>query len=41
MTHTGKRGRPKKNVDPKVLHEAFKNGKQIPLTVLASVLGIN
>lgn len=41
MTHTGKRGQPKKNVDPKVLHEAFKNGKQIPLTVLASVLGID
>jgi hypothetical protein len=39
--HTGKCGQPKKNIDPKILREAFKNGKQIPLTVLASVLGID
>lgn len=39
--HTGKKGQPRKNVDPKVLHEAFEKGKQIPLTVLASVLGID
>ena len=38
---TGKKGQPRKNVDPKVLHEAFEKGKQIPLTVLASVLGID
>ena len=38
---TGKKGQPKKNIDPKVLHEAFKKGKQIPLTVIASVLGID
>ena len=39
MTHTGKR--PKKYVDPKVLHEAFQKGRQIPIKVLASVLGID
>lgn len=38
---TGKRGRPKKTVDPKVLHEAFKNNRHIPKTVLANVLGID
>ena len=40
-TRTGKRGRPKKCVDPKVLHEAFQKGRRIPTTVLASILGIN
>lgn len=39
MTHTGKR--PKKCVDPKVLHEAFQKGRQIPIKILASVLGID
>ena len=40
-TCTGKRGRPKKCVDPKVLHEAFQEGRQIPINVLASILGID
>ena len=40
-TCTGKRGRPKKCVDPQVLHDAFQKGRRIPTTVLASVLGIN
>jgi hypothetical protein len=40
-THTGKRGRPKKAVDPKVLHNAFQRGRQIPKTVLANILGID
>ena len=40
-TRTRKRGRPKKCVDPKILHEAFQNGRQIPIKVLASVLGID
>ena len=40
-TRTGKRGRPKKCVDPKVLHEAFQEGRQIPINVLASILGID
>jgi len=38
---TGKRGRPRKNVDPRVLHEAFKKGRQISTTVLADILGID
>jgi hypothetical protein len=38
---SGKRGRPKKFVDPKVLHDAFQKGRRIPTTVLATVLGIN
>jgi len=40
-TRTGKRGQPKKCVDPKVLHEAFQKGRQISITVLASILGID
>jgi hypothetical protein len=40
-TRTGNRGRPKKCVDPKVLHEAFQKGRQIPIKVLASILGID
>ena len=40
-TGTRKRGRPRKNIDPKVLHEAFQKGRQILTTVLASVLGID
>ena len=38
---TGKRGRPRKNVDPRVLHEAFQKGRQISTTVLADILGID
>lgn len=38
---TGKRGRPRKNVDPKVLHEAFQGNRRIPKTVLANLLGID
>jgi hypothetical protein len=38
---TRKRGRPKKYIDPKVLHEAFQNGRRIPTTVLASILGVD
>jgi hypothetical protein len=41
QAHTGKRGRPRKNVDPKVLHEAFQTGRRIPTSVLASILGIS
>jgi len=40
-THTSKRGRPWKNVDPEVLHEAFQKGRHISTTVLASILGID
>lgn len=40
-TRTGKRGQPKKHVDPKVLHDAFQKGRRIPTTVLASILGID
>jgi hypothetical protein len=40
-TRTGKRGQPKKRVDPKILHDAFQKGRQIPITVLASILGID
>lgn len=39
--HTGKHGQPKKHVDPKVLHEAFQKGRRIPVSVLASILGID
>jgi len=38
---TGMRGHPRKNVDPNVLHEAFKANRRIPKTVLANVLGID
>jgi len=38
---SGKRGRPKKFVNPKVLHDAFQKGRRIPTTLLATVLGIN
>jgi hypothetical protein len=40
-TRTGKRGQPKKRVDPRVLHDAFQKGRRIPTTVLASILGID
>ena len=40
-TCTGKHGQPKKHVDPKVLHEAFQKGRQIPIKVLASILAID
>jgi hypothetical protein len=40
-TRTGKRGQPKKRVDPKVLHEAFQKGRRIPIKVLAGILGID
>ena len=40
-TRTSKRGRPRKNVDPEVLHEAFQKGRHISTTVLASILGID
>jgi hypothetical protein len=36
-----KRGRPRKNVDPKILHEAFQKGRRISTTVLANILGIS
>jgi hypothetical protein len=38
---TRKRGRPRKNIDPKILHNAFRKDRRIPSTVLASVLGID
>ena len=41
QTRTGKRGRPRKDVDPKILHEAFQTGRRIPTSVLASILGIS
>ena len=41
QTCTGKCGQPQKNVDPKVLHEAFQTGRWIPTSVLASILGIS
>ena len=40
-TVTRKRGRPRKSVDPKLLHEAFQKGRRISTTVLANILGIN
>lgn len=40
-TYTRKRGRPKKTIDPGVLHEAFKANRHIPKTVLAHILGID
>lgn len=40
-THTRKRGRPRKMIDPKILHDAFQKQCRIPSTVLASVLGIS
>jgi len=41
MTSTRRPGRPRKNIDPKFLHDAFQKGRQIPTTVLASILGID
>ncbi|KAF8800932.1 hypothetical protein BYT27DRAFT_7035561, partial [Phlegmacium glaucopus] len=41
IRHTRKRGRPRKNIDPKLLHDAFQKGRQISTTVLASILGID
>jgi len=38
---TGKRGRPRKHVDPRVLHEAFGKGRKISTAVLADILGID
>ena len=40
-TCTRKHGQPKKCVDPKVLHKAFQKERWIPITVLASILGID
>ncbi len=40
-TGARKRGRPKKQVDPMVLHEAFQRGRRISTTVLAGILGID
>jgi len=40
-TVTRKCGRPRKSVDPKLLHEAFQKGRRISTTVLANILGIN
>ena len=41
ITGARKRGRPRKNIDPNVLHEAFQKGRQISTTVLASILGVD
>jgi hypothetical protein len=41
IIHRRKRGRPRKSVDPKFLHEAFKGSRRIPKTVLANILGID
>ncbi len=40
-TGARKRGRPRKNIDARVLHEAFQKGRHISTTLLASVLGVN
>jgi hypothetical protein len=40
-SRTRKRGRPRKNISPEVLHDAFQRGRSIPTTVLASILGID
>lgn len=40
-TITRKRGRPRKSVDPELLHKAFQKGRHISTTVLANILGIN
>ena len=40
-TCTKKRGRPRKNIDPEVLHDAFQKGRRISTTLLASILGID
>lgn len=40
-SHTKKRGRPRKVIDPNILHEAFQKGRRIPSTTLASVLGVD
>ena len=40
-SHTGKCGRPRKNINPEVLHDAFQRGRSISTTVLASILGID
>jgi len=40
-TITRKRGRPRKSVDPKILHDAFQKGRRISTTLLANVLGIS
>lgn len=40
-SRTRKRGRPRKNINPEVLHDAFQKGRSISTTVLASILGID
>ena len=41
ITCTRKCGRPRKNINPEVLHDAFQKGRRISTTVLASILGID
>ena len=41
ISHTRKRGRPRKNINPEILHDAFQRGRSIPTTLLASILGID
>lgn len=41
LGRTNKRGRPRKNVDPRILHDAFQKDRRIPSTVLAKILGID
>lgn len=40
-TGARKSGRPRKNIDAGVLHEAFRKGRHISTTLLASVLGVD
>lgn len=41
IVHSKKRGRPRKVIDPNILHKAFQKGRRIPSTTLASVLGVD
>ena len=41
IIHTGQRGRPKKQIDPEFLKEAFSDSRQIKFTELADTLGIH
>jgi len=38
---TGQRGRPRKEIDPKILREAFSARRKISITRLATALGVN
>jgi hypothetical protein len=40
-TGARKCGRPRKNIDAEILHEAFQKGRHISTTLLASVLGVD